>query len=50
MLAMVAIPQVVEELVVPFGDMFPNELYRGYFAEYLTGLFIAENIVRCIEN
>jgi hypothetical protein len=40
--AVVAIPQVVEELLVQFGDIFPNEPARRHFAEYLTGLFIAE--------
>src|SRR5947208_13733164 len=40
--AVVAIPQVVEELLVQFGDFFPNEPERRHFAEYLTGLFIAE--------
>jgi hypothetical protein len=41
--AIVAIPNVVEELVMQFGDLFPNEPSRRHFAEYLTGLFIAEN-------
>jgi len=41
--AVVAIPQVVEELLVQFGDFFPNEPARRHFAEYLTGLFIAEH-------
>jgi hypothetical protein len=41
--AIVAIPQVVEELLVQFGDFFPNEPARRHFAEYLTGLFIAEH-------
>src|SRR5919199_5184994 len=41
--AVVAIPQVVEELLVQFGDFFPNEPARIHFAEYLTGLFIAEH-------
>jgi hypothetical protein len=40
--AIVAIPNVVEELVMQFGDLFPNEPSRRHFAEYLTGLFIAE--------
>jgi hypothetical protein len=34
---------VVEELLVQFGDFFPNEPARRHFAEYLTGLFIAEH-------
>lgn len=41
--AVVAIPQIVEELLVQFGDIFPNEPARRHFAEYLTGLFIAEH-------
>lgn len=40
--AIVAIPQVVEELLVQFGDLFPNEPARRHFAEYLTGLLVAE--------
>jgi hypothetical protein len=40
--AIVAIPQVVEELLVQFGDIFPNEPARVHFAEYLTGLIVAE--------
>ena len=41
--AIVAIPQVVEELLVQFGDYFPNEPSRRHFAEYLTGLLVAEH-------
>jgi len=41
--AIVAIPQVVEALVVQFGDLFPNEPSRRHFAEYLTGLLVAEH-------
>jgi hypothetical protein len=41
--AIVAIPNVVEELVMQFGDLFPNEPSRRHVAEYLTGLFIAEH-------
>lgn len=41
--AIVAIPQVVEELLVQFGDIFPNEPARRHFAEYLTGLLVAEH-------
>lgn len=41
--AIVAIPQVVEELLVQFADLFPNEPSRRHFAEYLTGLFVAEH-------
>jgi hypothetical protein len=39
--AIVAIPQVVEERVVQFGDLFPNEPARRHFAAYLTGLLVA---------
>ena len=39
----VAIPQVVEELLVQFGNYFSNEPSRRHFAEYLTGLLIAEH-------
>jgi hypothetical protein len=41
--AIVAIPQVVEELLVQFGDFLPNEPSRRHFAEYLTGLLVAEH-------
>ena len=41
--AIVAIPQVVEELLVQFADLFPNEPSRRHFAEYLTGLLVAEH-------
>lgn len=38
--AIVALPQVVEELLLQFGDIFPNEPARIHFAEYITGLGI----------
>jgi hypothetical protein len=41
--AVVAIPQVVEELLVQFGDIFPNQPARRHFASSLTGLFIVEH-------
>lgn len=41
--AIVAIPQVVEELLVQFGDLFPNDPSRRHFAEYLTGRLVAEH-------
>ena len=31
--AIVALPQVVEELLLQFGDLFPNEPSRVHFAE-----------------
>lgn len=40
--AIVALPTVVEELLVQFGDYFPNEPARVHFAEYVTGLLVAE--------
>ncbi len=38
----VAFPQVVQNAVDRYGDLFPNEPQRRHFAEYLTGLFVAE--------
>lgn len=38
----VAFPQVVEDALQHFGDLFANEPQRQHFAEYLTGLFVAE--------
>lgn len=35
-------PQVVQDAVKQFGDLFANEPQRRHFAEYLTGLMIAE--------
>jgi DDE superfamily endonuclease len=35
-------PQVVQEALCTFGDLLPNEPQRRHFAEYLTGLFVAE--------
>src|SRR5215472_1003733 len=35
-------PQVVQEALRDFGDLFPNEPQRRHFADYLTGLFVAE--------
>lgn len=40
--AIVAIPHVVEELLMQFADLLPNEPSRRHFAEYLTGLLVAE--------
>jgi len=34
-------PQVVQDALQDFGDLFPNEPQRRHFAEYLTGLFVA---------
>ena len=35
-------PQVVRDAMERFGDVFANEPQRRHFAEYLTGLMIAE--------
>jgi DDE superfamily endonuclease len=35
-------PQVVQEALARFGDLFANECQRRHFAEYLTGLMVAE--------
>jgi hypothetical protein len=35
-------PQVVQDALAQFGDLFDNEPQRRHFAEYLTGLMIAE--------
>jgi len=41
--AVVDFPTIVKEAVANFGDIFSNEPERVHFAEYLTGLFIAEH-------
>lgn len=40
--AIVALPQFVEELLVQFREVFPNEPARLHFAEYVMGLLVAE--------
>jgi hypothetical protein len=35
-------PQVVQDALAQFGDLFENEPQRRHFAEYLTGLIVAE--------
>jgi Transposase DDE domain len=40
--AIVEFPTVVQEAVAQFGSHFANEPERVHFAEYLTGLFVAE--------
>jgi hypothetical protein len=42
MAGIVAFPQIVEEALDAFRDLLPNEPQRRHFAEYLTGLFVAE--------
>jgi len=41
--AIVKIPQVVEESIDPFADLFANAPQRRHLAEYLTGLMVASN-------
>src|SRR6266566_6965155 len=36
-------PTIVQEALTAFGSVFDTEAARRHFAEYLTGLFIAEN-------
>src|SRR5260221_14751048 len=38
----IAFPQVVQDAVERYADLFANECQRRHFAEYLTGLFVAE--------
>jgi DDE superfamily endonuclease len=42
MAGIVEFPQVVEKALQDFGDLLPNEPQRRHFAEYLTGLFVAD--------
>lgn len=35
-------PRIVQEALRDFWDLFPNEPQRQHFADYLTGLFVAE--------
>jgi DDE superfamily endonuclease len=42
MAGIIDFPQVVLEAVQDFGDLLPNEPQRQHFAEYLTGLFVAD--------
>jgi DDE superfamily endonuclease len=36
-------PQVVRDALAQYGDLFANECQRRHFAEYLTGLMVAES-------
>lgn len=42
MAGIVEFPQVVQDALRHFGDLFPNEPQRRHFAEYLTGLYVAQ--------
>src|SRR5436309_14289967 len=35
-------PQLVQDALAQYGDLFANECQRRHFAEYLTGLMVAE--------
>src|SRR3954464_997227 len=35
-------PKLVKDALDQYGDLFSNECQRRHFAEYLTGLFVAE--------
>jgi hypothetical protein len=41
MAGIIEFPQVVEAALRDFGDLFANEPQRRHFAEYLTGLYVA---------
>ena len=41
MAGIIDFPQVVQEALEDFGDLFDNEPQRRHFAEYLTGLYVA---------
>jgi hypothetical protein len=45
--AIIQFPTIVEEAVKQFGLVFSNEPERRHFAEYLTGLLIAERKTVC---
>src|SRR5947199_7438615 len=42
MAGIVESPQLVQAALRDFGDLLPNEPQRQHFAEYLTGLFVAD--------
>src|SRR3954447_26842702 len=35
-------PKLVQDALARYADLFANECQRRHFAEYLTGLFVAE--------
>ena len=41
--AIIEFPTVVQELLEQYSDLFANDPERRHFAEYVTGLFIAEH-------
>jgi hypothetical protein len=42
MAAIIDFPTIVQDALRDFGDLLPNEPQRRHFAEYLTGLFVAD--------
>jgi hypothetical protein len=40
--AIVEFPALIQDALVQYGDLFANECQRRHFAEYLTGLIVAE--------
>ena len=40
--AIIEFPKVVQDAMAEYSDIFANECQRRHFAEYLTGLFVAE--------
>lgn len=42
MAGIIDFPQIVQQALHDFGDLLPNEPQRRHFAEYLTGLFVAD--------
>src|SRR5712692_7983309 len=42
MAGIIDFPTVVHEALQKFGDLLPNDPQRRHFAEYLTGLFVAD--------
>ena len=42
MAGIIAFPHVVQQALQDFGDLFANEPQRRHFAEYLTGLYVAD--------
>ena len=38
----VEFPKLVQDALARYGDLFANECQRRHFAEYLTGLIVAE--------
>lgn len=42
MAGIIDFPTVVQEALKDFADLLPNEPQRRHFAEYLTGLFVAD--------